>query len=355
MDRPTVEIYEAQSWLYEERRAARFLDQARDFGARRPPGLAADLGSGPGWYTAALGPPVVALDAALAMLKRTREVTAGALVVQGDLAALPFRRGSLAGGWARNTYVHLRTDDVPLALADLHRALLPGAPVELTFFRGETEGRAVFPDDDFPGRWFSTWSVDRLKDVVHGAGFAADDQDGYGREDGIVVRATRARTLPDFVGRRMRLLVAGLNPSEHAADAGIGFVTPGNRFWPAALAAGIVTRDRDPRHALLRHGIGMTDLVKRATPRANALAAGEYRAGLARLERLCVWLEPEAVCLVGLAGWRAAAHRRAAPGWQERTLGGRPVYVMPSTSGLNAATPVAALVQHLQNAAAGPE
>ncbi len=59
------------------------------------------------------------------------------------------------------------------------------------------------------------------------------------------------------------------------------------------------------------------------------------------------------MCIVGLAGWRAAVDRRATAGWHERQLGGRPVYVMPSTSGLNAATPLAALVEHLQAAATG--
>jgi TDG/mug DNA glycosylase family protein len=159
------------------------------------------------------------------------------------------------------------------------------------------------------------------------------------------------RPLPDHVGPGMRLLVCGLNPSVHAATAGIGFVTPGNRFWPAALEAGIVSRDRDPDHALAAHGIGMTDLVARATPKADVLTKAEYAQGLARLERLCRRLAPGAVCFVGLAGWRAAVDRAAVAGVQERPVGGRPAYVMPSTSGLNAATPLAALVEHLRAAA----
>jgi double-stranded uracil-DNA glycosylase len=160
------------------------------------------------------------------------------------------------------------------------------------------------------------------------------------------------RPLPDHVGPGMRLLVCGLNPSLHAVEAGVGYVTSGNRFWPAAIAAGLVTRDRDPQHALKAHGIGMTDLVARATPRAAALTAEEHRAGFARLERLCRRLRPGAVVFVGLAGWRAAVDRRAVAGAQERRVGGRPVYVMPSTSGLNAATPLPVLVEHLRRAAA---
>jgi TDG/mug DNA glycosylase family protein len=354
MDRETVDFYEARSADYERGREPKHKDAALAFGRRRPPGVAVDLGCGPGWYTAPLGAPVVGLDAALAMVRRTREVAPGALGIQADLLALPFRSGSIAAAWGRNTYVHLRSGDLPAALADLHRSLAVGAPVELTLFHGTEEGRDVFPGDDFPGRWFSTWTEERLRDVVHGAGFVLDELERRSSphgEQGYVVRATRDRTLPDLVGPHLRLLVCGLNPSEHAADAGIGYVTPGNRFWPAALAAGLVTRDRDPRHALREHGLGMTDLVKRATPRADALTRDEYAAGLERLDRLCAWLEPGAVCLVGLAGWRATADRRAVPGLQDRTLGGRPVYVMPSTSGLNAAVPLDQLVDHLRAAA----
>jgi TDG/mug DNA glycosylase family protein len=146
--------------------------------------------------------------------------------------------------------------------------------------------------------------------------------------------------------------MCGLNPSLHAVDAGVGYVTPGNRFWPAMLAAGLVTRDRDWEHALRVHRIGMTDLVARPTPRAAALTTAEYRAGLVELEATCARWQPGAVCFVGLAGWRAAVDRRAVAGPQERRVGGRPVYLMPSTSGLNAATPLATLVDHLTAAAA---
>ncbi len=349
-----MEIYETQAERYAARRAPQTLDAARSLGARRCPGVVGDLGAGPGWYTAALGDPVVALDAARAMLRHTREVAPSALLVQGDLGRLPFRRAALGGAWARNSYVHLRAVDVPMALRELHQALALDAPAELTFFAGDLEGRSVFDDDDFPGRWFSTWSEVRLRDVVEGAGFTLDElarRSAGDGEHGFTARARRSRRLPDVVAADMRVLVCGLNPSLHAADAGIGYVTPGNRFWPAAVAAGLVSRDRDPTHALREHGIGMTDLVSRATARADELARDEYRDGLARLDRLCAWLEPAAVCCVGLAGWRAAVDRRAGPGWQPIALGGRPVYVMPSTSGLNAATPLAVLVEHLETVA----
>ena len=59
------------------------------------------------------------------MVRRVPEVAPASLRVQADLGALPFRRGTLAGGWARKTYVHLRQDELPMALNDLHQALAP--------------------------------------------------------------------------------------------------------------------------------------------------------------------------------------------------------------------------------------
>jgi TDG/mug DNA glycosylase family protein len=131
----------------------------------------------------------------------------------------------------------------------------------------------------------------------------------------------------------------------------VGFARPGNRFWPAARAAGVVSVDRDPVGALRQDGVGMTDLVRRATVAASELTTEEYRAGLRRIEHLVDWLQPGVVCFVGLAGWRAAFDRRAQPGVQPNTLANVPVYVMPSTSGLNAGSSLADLTIHLRQAA----
>ena len=95
----------------------------------------------------------------------------------------------------------------------------------------------------------------------------------------------------------------------------------------------------------------MTDLVKRASPRADGLRAAEYRDGIDRLEVLCSWLSPDAVCIVGLSGWRAAVDRSATPGVQRRHLGGRPVYVMPNPSGVNTHIDLQGLAAHFAAAA----
>lgn len=161
--------------------------------------------------------------------------------------------------------------------------------------------------------------------------------------------------LADTVGPGMRLLIVGLNPSIMSAERQVGFVRPGNRFWPAALRAGIVTCDRDPDHALVHDRVGMTNLVARATRRADELSPGEFRDSLPRLDDLCARFQPEAVCVVGITGWRhATGNKTASLGWQKQRLGGRPVYVMPNPSGLNAHTNIGDLVAHFQRAVAGP-
>lgn len=117
------------------------------------------------------------------------------------------------------------------------------------------------------------------------------------------------------------------------------------------LAANLASVDRDPQALLRQHRIGMTDIVKRTTRRADELSTSEYADGLARVDRLAKWLQPGALCFVGLAGWRAAVDKRAKPGWQENRVGGRPAYVMPSTSGLNASAQLPDLAEHLRLAA----
>ena len=208
---------------------------------------------------------------------------------------------------------------LPVALARVHWATSPGDVVEV-----------ALPD---------AAHRQRLDDIVTGAGFERASRG-----------LRRLRTLPDTVAPRMRVLVCGLNPSLVAADAGFGFAGATNRFWPAAIEAGLVTKARDPSHALSADGVGMTDLVKRATTGTKELLRTEYQTGAERVQRLAAWLRPGVVLFVGLEGWRAAVDRAARPGLQAGRLGGVPAYVMPSTSGLNAHVRLGDLVSHLEAA-----
>ena len=344
MDRRTVDAYEghaAERYLrerppYEAGRAEAF--------AARTSGWRADLGSGPGHYGPHLGTPLVSLDASLSML---RLVTGPG--VQADLLALPFRRGALGGAWSVKTYQHIPHEWMPLALADVHRSLELDAPFVLDVVVGD--GTMITPETDaFPGRLFSLWSPERIRAVVEGAGFEVDAVEV--EQHSLIVTARRARMLPDLVRPGLRVLFCGYNPSLYATDAGVPFARPGNRFWPAVLASGLLSADRDPWHAVRHRDVGFTDLVKRATIAASELTKDELRAGLDRVTAICEWLAPEVVCVLGIGAWRDLVDRTAAVGWQDRQLGPSRVYVIPNPSGLNASTQHAGFVTHLRELAA---
>jgi TDG/mug DNA glycosylase family protein len=342
VDRRTVDAYSTPeaAQRYVDRRGV-YDPAPADRLAARAAGWRIDIGCGPGHYTELLGAPLVSLDASEAML---RHVGRGALVC-ADFTAMPFRRGALGGAWAWKTYQHVPHEALPLALADLHRALELDAPIAISLFTGDGT-RITDGDDDFPGRLFSWWDPDRLRAAVEGAGFVIDDVVTSGTRH-IEVRATRARMLPDFVRPGLRVLFCGYNPSLYAADKGVPFARPGNRFWPAALASGVLTVDRDPWDAV-RRGVGFTDMVKRASVAAAELSKDELRAGFDRVTRVCEWLAPEVICFLGIGGWRELVNKKATVGWQPETVGSSRVYVMPNPSGLNASTQHEGYVEHLR-------
>lgn len=162
----------------------------------------------------------------------------------------------------------------------------------------------------------------------------------------------RDATVPDLVGPGTRLLFVGINPGLWTAATGTHFAYPGNRFYPALLAAGIIDRLPDfaagmtdaDRAELLARGLGISNLVARATARADELARAELRAGAVRLaENVSRW-RPGVVAIVGVTAYRQGFDRpRAVTGRQPEELAGAELWVVPNPSGLNAHDTVATL------------
>src|SRR6059058_3580950 len=96
------------------------------------------------------------------------------------------------------------------------------------------------------------------------------------------------KTIPDLVGPGMRVLLVGINPSLWSGWAGYHFARPANRLWRTLHEAGFTDRVLHPSEtdALLAAGIGVTNLVRRATARADEVEPVELRAGVQRLRRL---------------------------------------------------------------------
>lgn len=159
------------------------------------------------------------------------------------------------------------------------------------------------------------------------------------------LEAARNTTLPDLLGPDVRLLVCGINPSLWAAATQAHFARPGNRFWPALHDAGLTGRLVDcsagmsaaDREHVLGRGLGITNLVRRATARADELDPSEFVAGRERLAELVAGLRPAVVAVAGVTAYRHAfADPRAVLGRQDREVGGAQLWALPSPSGLNA-------------------
>ncbi|HWA55130.1 MAG TPA: mismatch-specific DNA-glycosylase [Solirubrobacterales bacterium] len=168
----------------------------------------------------------------------------------------------------------------------------------------------------------------------------------------------RGCEVDDLVGPGLKLLFVGINPGLWTAAVQTHFAHPTNRFYPALAAAGITDyevdraagmTDEDRAHLIAR-GIGITNLVRRATARASELTAAELREGGERLRRFVAEHRPAVVAIAGVTAYRDAFGERAAVlGRQPDTLDSAihwsdsALWVVPNPSGLNAHETVATL------------
>lgn len=151
--------------------------------------------------------------------------------------------------------------------------------------------------------------------------------------------------MPDLVGDDCKLLFVGINPGLWTAATQTHFCHPSNRFYPALRRAGLIDWSVDTdtgmteqqRQALKDTGIGITNLVNRATVRASELSHEELREGGKRLTGTVEEVRPLVVAVAGVTAYRHAFGRRQARlGPQEFRLGPAQLWVVPNPSGLNA-------------------
>ncbi|GAA2936314.1 G/U mismatch-specific DNA glycosylase [Streptomyces enissocaesilis] len=151
--------------------------------------------------------------------------------------------------------------------------------------------------------------------------------------------AARDRLVPDVVAGDLRVLFCGINPGLMSAATGHHFARPGNRFWPVLHLSGFTPRQLKPweQDELLSYGLGITNVVARASARADEISDEEFREGGRLLTAKVELLRPKWLAVVGITAYRTAfGEKKAMIGPQERTIGGTRIWALPNPSGLNA-------------------
>jgi len=151
--------------------------------------------------------------------------------------------------------------------------------------------------------------------------------------------AARNKLVPDLIANNLIVLFAGINPGLYTAAVGRHFGRPGNRFWPALRDGGFTPRLFSPfeESLLLELKFGITNIVERATARADELTDDELRAGGQRLQAKVKRWRPTVVAFVGIHPYRVVSGiNDARVGLQTPLFGGSYAWVLPNPSGLNA-------------------
>ena len=153
------------------------------------------------------------------------------------------------------------------------------------------------------------------------------------------IAAAEGKTVPDVITPDLKVLFCGINPGLYTAAIGHHFGRPGNRFWPALYAGGFTDRQLSPfeERELLPRGYGISNIVARASARADDLTDEELRKGAEVLTRKVNRYRPVFIAFLGITAYRAAFSRpKAVLGRQPETLGEAAIWVLPNPSGLNA-------------------
>jgi double-stranded uracil-DNA glycosylase len=135
------------------------------------------------------------------------------------------------------------------------------------------------------------------------------------------------------------VLFCGINPGLYSGAVGHHFARPGNRFWKTLHAARFTDRVLSPfeEDLLLGYGLGITNLVNRATATAESVSADELRSGGRSLRRKLSRFQPTYVAFLGLGAYRTAfGVPSAVVGKQPKEIAGVRVWLLPNPSGLNA-------------------
>jgi SAM-dependent methyltransferase len=141
-------------------------------------GPVCDVGCGPGQVARYLhdrGVDASGLDLSPEMVAAARTLTPGIAFRAGDLRALPFASGTLAGIAAFYSIIHVPRADVVDALCELARVLRPGGRLLLAFHVGSEVRRVQELWGEPVALDFVFFEVAEMRRSLEAAGFVVDE------------------------------------------------------------------------------------------------------------------------------------------------------------------------------------
>lgn len=154
------------------------------------------------------------------------------------------------------------------------------------------------------------------------------------------------RKLPDYLRPSLDLVLVGINPGVRSAEVGHHFAGIGNKFWSLLFESGLVPRrmSYEEDYRLPDHGIGITNIVARASRSSSDLRREDFERGRGSLLNKIRKYQPRAAAFVGVTVfrelWPAIASGRAPVeipcGPRPETIGRTALFVLPNPSGRNA-------------------
>jgi len=162
------------------------------------------------------------------------------------------------------------------------------------------------------------------------------------------IRCAAGKPLSDIIAPGLRMLFCGINPGLYSAAVGHHFARPGNRFWPALRLAGLTPRQFTPEEEreLLALGLGITNIVPRATAGAAELTRAELETGAQALVEKVRHYRPRILAILGISAYRTAFNKpKTTFGPQNESIGDTALWVLPNPSGLNAHFQAAGLAE----------
>lgn len=165
------------------------------------------------------------------------------------------------------------------------------------------------------------------------------------------IEKATGKTLPDIIAPGLDVLFCGINPGLYTAAVQHHFARPGNRFWPVLYNSGFTPRMLSPfeEDILPSMGIGITNLVQRATANAAELYREELVQGKKELRKKVLTMRPKVLAILGVGAYRTAFHNpEARIGLQQLKIGETVIWVLPNPSGINANYQLSELITHFR-------